>query len=335
VRARWEGAVDMGRAGLAAPIAALLVVSLVACGPGPTQQPIVSSAQPSVTGTASRTPTAPPVAVDSPTPAADPCPRQPDNGRATIDPLLPGSAVKVAVATLDLRAGPCLAALKLGTLDAGTVLIATDNLDGPVKADGMSWYAVVFPPNLLPSGVLPKLPEQWFPDGTDTDGGWIAAADASTAYVTPLAARCPTRVDLENVSAMLPAERLACFNKPIVLEGTFGCGGCGGTGGPTSKPTWLADTFEFVQMRVRWGAEPEFRPVGIHFPPAGLAAPKEGSIIRATVHVDDPAAATCTFTWAIDGPTFPVPTTTATNWCRERLVVDSYMVIGVDPNYLG
>jgi hypothetical protein len=318
------------RTGLAGPIAGLLIVSLMACGgPGatPSTQPTSGPA-----ATVSSTPTEPPVADASPSPAVDPCPHQPDNGSSTVAPLLPGSAVKVVVPALDLRAGPCIAAPKVETLAQDKLLIVSDYLDGPVKADGFSWYRVIFPVKVLSSGVLPALPEQWMPDGTDTDGGWIAATDGSNAAVAPLAARCPATVDVENVTAMLPSERLACFHKPIVLEGTYGCGGCGGTGGPASEPLWLADTFEFEQLRVRWGDA--FQPVGIHFPSSGPAAPKEGSIIRVTLHVDDPAAATCTFTWGMDLP-FVVPATTAINWCRERLVVDSYKVLGIDPNYQG
>ena len=147
------------------------------------------------------------------------------------------------------------------------------------------------------------------------------------------APRCPTTVDLENVVGMLPSERLACFDDPIVLEGTYGCGGCGGTGGPIGEPAWLAETFEFQQIRVRWGDGN--RPVGLHFPPSGPATPTEGSIIRVTVHVDDPAAASCTFVWGLEDPPFTVPETMAISWCQQRLVVDSYEVLGTDPNYSG
>ena len=327
-------------------IVALLVILLSGCGgPGPTQQPSASSLPASVvtatasaeptlgpTATVSSTPSVPPVAVESQGPANDPCPHHSDNGPYVVAPLLPGSAVKIAVAELNLRAGPCVAALKLGTLAKGTVLIVTAYLDGPVRADGFSWYRVIFPVNVLASGVLPKLPEQWFPDGTDTDGGWIAASSGSKAYLAPLAARCPTRVDLENLTAMLPSERLVCFHAPIVLEGTYGCGGCGGAGGPTNQPAWLSDTFELQQLHVRLGDGFEFRPIGIHFPPSGPAVPEDGTIIRATVHVDDPAAATCKFAWTLDLP-FVVPASAAVAWCRERLVVDSYTVLGTDPSF--
>ena len=247
---------------------------------------------------------------------------------------MPGSAVRISVAELDLRMGPCTAAQKLATLKRGAIMIVTDRLDGPVTANGDPWYSVLFPPNAS-NGALPALPENWFPDGTDTDGGWIAASNGSTAFVTPLASRCPTKVDLENIIAMLPSERLACFTRPIVLEGTYGCGGCGGTGGLVAKPYWLADTFEFDELRVRWGDHFEYQPVGLHFNPNGPAKPPEGAVIRVTVHVDDPAAQSCSYVWVDQDPAVALSHEIAAAWCRERFVVDSYKVIGTDASYPG
>ena len=72
-----------------------------------------------------------------------------------------------------------------------------------------------------------------------------------------------------------------------------------------------------------------------NFRPGGPAAPPEGSFIRVTVHVDDPAAASCGFTWAIEDPEFVVPQAMAVDWCRERFVVDAYEILGADRNYPG
>ena len=132
---------------------------------------------------------------------------------------------------------------------------------------------------------------------------------------------------------MLPAERLACFPAPITLTGTFGCGGCGGDGGPIVEPGWLATQFGGANLRVRWGDEFEYQPVGMFFKPGGPAEPPEGSIVKVTVHVDDPAAGTCSFVWGMDEPPFTVPTEFAVPYCRERFVVDSYEIVGTDPKY--
>lgn len=263
----------------------------------------------------------------------NPCGYRPFTGPWTLGPLVPGSAVKVSVAELNLRAGPCTAAEKRATLKRNRVMVVSNEPFGPFKANGLAWYFVWFAPNSYPFGTLPALPNSPFPDGTDTTGGWIAAGDGSTPYVAAMAPRCPTTEDLVNVVGMLPAEWLACFDGPITIEGTFGCGGCGGTGGPRAEPSWLADPFEFDQIRVRWGDQFEYRPIGLHFPPTGQAKPPEGSIIRATVHVDDPAAQSCSFDYGLENPPFAEPTKIAILWCRERFVVESYSIIGVDSKY--
>jgi hypothetical protein len=333
-------------------LAGSFVLVVAACSGGPGQSlDAVASATPAAIASPSPTAapetivvptvTSPPVAVASPTPEPfttwppewDTCERVPYDGPWPARPLAPRTAVRVAVEELNLRWGPCQGAHKIGTLSKGTVLVVSDVPYGPVRSGGYAWYSVVFPPGVLPNGELQPLPGSWFPDGTDTDGGWIAAHDASDAFVTRLQPRCPETADLENVVAMLEWEWLECFDGPIVLEGTYGCGGCGGTTPAEAKPTWLADAMEIGDFRVRWGDAFEYQPVTLHFKPGGPDRPPEGSIIRATVHVDDPAATTCTFTW-FDGETpFAVAKETATTWCRQRLVVDSYKVIGTDPDF--
>jgi hypothetical protein len=321
-----------------------LVLLLVGCaGPGPSSQPTptaITSGAPSPDVTLGPSPsplvtTAPKpseIAVATPTDAE--CPLRPYTGSWSGARLLPGEAIKVSVAELNIRAGPCTAAKKFAPLKKGKLMIVSSQPFGPVKADGYAWYQVLDPPN-TPNDQLPALPERWFPDGTDTSFGWIAVADASTAFVKPVAARCPTTVDLENVQAMLPAEWLACFSAPIVLQGTFGCGGCGGESNLISEPRWLAGPFEFDQLHIRWGDEFQSVSVPIHFGPDGPASPTDGSIIRVTVHLDDPAAQTCRFEWPTDDSSFIVPKEYAISWCRERFVVDSYEVIGTDPKYEG
>jgi hypothetical protein len=116
-----------------------------------------------------------------------------------------------------------------------------------------------------------------------------------------------------------------------VLTGTFGCGGCGGAGGPVAKPYWLADLFEFDHFWVHWFEDEQ--PIALHFKPSGPAKPREGRIIRATVHVDDPAAQKCSYYYGIEEPPFQEPERLAIAWCRERFVVDSYEILGIDPLY--
>ena len=336
----------MHRTAARALAAVSLVVALAGCtgpgsspqptltaGPGGDPSPVASPTAPTETPLPSAVPepSASPVAQASQDP--DPCEYRPDSG--VVDPLPPGSAVTVVVNELNLRAGPCTAAATVATFQEGRVFLIRDTPYGPVKADGYSWYQVLLAPNSYPPGAqLPPLPDNPIPYGIDTLGGWIAVDDGELPYVAPIAPRCPTTVDLENVAGMLPAERLACFDGPIVVEGTYGCGGCGGTGGPDATPRWLAETFE-IPMRVRWGDDVEHYPVGVHFRPSGPTPPAEGSIIRATLVLDVPAAQGCSFVWRIEDPDFTVPEAYAVSWCRERFVVDSYEVMGTDPEYPG
>jgi hypothetical protein len=325
-------------------LSAAVLVVLMGCGaprpsvePTPASTQLTAAASPTVEPTASPlssiSPSASPPATPAPTRDPDPCSYRAFDGPWNVAPLLLGSAVRVAVTELNLRAGPCTAAKKLGTLSKGTILIVNDQAYGPFKGNGLPWYLVAVAPNVGPPGELPPLPSSPFPDGTDSAVGWIAANDGSKPFVTAVPPRCPTKVDLENVMGMLPAERLACFESPIVLEGTFGCGGCGGSGGAIAKPVWLATTFEGNNLRTHWDLDQQ--PTSIYFRPRGPAQPREGSIIRVTVHVDDPAALKCSLYWAITDPPFTVPDEIAIPYCRERMVVESYRILGTDPDYPG
>ena len=278
---------------------------------------------------ASVPPSRAPLPTEAPTQDPDPCVRQPYTGPWTIDPLMPGSAVVVTIAELNLRAGPCAAAERVEVLKKGDILILFGPY-GPFNANGYPWYGVQ-KATVTADGRLVPLPASPQSYTGEVVGGWIAANDGAQPFVAPVGPRCPTTVNLENVRGMLDAERLACFKEPIVLTGTFGCGGCGGAGGPQSDPIWLADTFEFDHLWVHWFQDEH--PISIHFKPSGPAKPREGKIIRVTVHVDDPAAQKCTFSYGIEDPPFQEPAQIAIAWCRERFVVDSYEVIGTDPLY--
>ena len=117
---------------------------------------------------------------------------------------------------------------------------------------------------------------------------------------------------------------------PIVLEGTFGCPNCGAELQGDFDPIWLnyPQSLDFLSVN----ASQDIGPVVLRFPPDGPGRPAGGSIIRVTVHVDDPAADGCSIT--IQGEA-PVPPATAELYCREQLVVDSYEVIGMDAGFGG
>lgn len=262
---------------------------------------------------------------------------EPSIGTAQVYP--PGAAVEVAVAELNMRRRPSTSAKRVETLKRGQVLIVSpiDGIGfgfGPVVAGGYTWYPAMKLQVPGPDGKLPALPTSPILIGTEATAGWVAADDGSRPYLTALPPRCPTTIDLPNVQGMLPAERLACFGEPIVLEGTFGCGGCGGTAPGEWKPGWLASPLEFDFLSVN--PNERFGPLALHFAPNGPDRPAAGSIIRVTVHVDDQRATRCTLSeLAETGDLAPIDARTAVLWCRERLVVDSYDVIGTDPDFPG
>jgi len=326
-------------------LAESLVVLVAACGgpstslgptasPGATQQTAEASPSPAPSETPLQTvspsPTTP-VAVETPfTPACgDPVPF---TGPSAIDPLLPGAAVRVTVAELNLREGPCTVAGKIATLKKGALLVVADGETqcclGPWKANGYPWYVVIWLKGLGTEAELPALPA----DPRDGSAsaivvGYIAAHDGARSFVKTVPPRCPTTVDFENLHAMLPVERLACFDSPITVEGTFGCKGCGGTGGWNGKPQWLMgpeNVWNFSAVGY------ETHGPYLHFRPSGPAIPTRGSIIRVTVHVNDPAAQNCTMS-ELDG--FTIPKQIGIAYCQERLVVESYEVIGTDPAF--
>ena len=269
------------------------------------------------------------------TPTAAP---SPTTGPGTLSVLVPGSAVEVSVAELNFRRAPSTSAQRIEILERGQVLIVSpyDGVwfgAGPVKRNGFTWYPVMKLQNADPAGNLPALPGRPILIGTEIEVGWIAADNGERSYVRALPPRCPTTIDLANVAGMLSAERLACFGGgSIVLEGVYGCPVCGATLPPTVEPLWLAypEALSFLSV------EPsvEIGPVVLRFPPDGPDDPAQGSIIRVTVHVDDPAASTCKGSSPnTSDDLVPVPPATMVLYCREQLVVESYEVIGMDADF--
>jgi hypothetical protein len=272
--------------------------------------------------------------VSEPPPSAAPSASTPPSG---LQVLPPGSAIQVRVAELNLRRQPSTSARRVKVLERGDLLVISpsDGIGvgfGPVRAGGYTWYPVMQVDLIDGDGELDPLPTNPIPYGAELEWGWIATDDGSEPFVRQVAPRCPAAVDLASVSGMLPAERLACFGAPIVLEGTFGCSGCGGAIAGEFEPAWLASplNFDFLSENV----PEQFGPLALRFPPSGPARPTAGSIIRVTAHVDDARAARCRMReMGDDDELVPVDPETAVYICREELVVDSYDVLGTDPDF--
>ncbi len=321
-------------------VAGLLMVAVAACSPN-----IVSTAgsgdptaaaspagslAPGSLAPASEVPsTVPSLAPTAPAPS-------PTLGVGTLSVLVPGSAIEVRVAELNLREKPSTSSPRVEILERGQILVVSpyDNVwfgAGPVKKNGYTWYPVMKLQNATDDGELPALPERPILIGTEVEIGWIATDNGETSYVTQLPPRCPVTVNLLNVQAMLSAERLACFGGgPIVLEGTYGCPACGAELIGDFEPIWLnyPQSLDFLS-----GGDPvDIGSVILRFRPDGPDNPAQGSIIRVTLHVDDPASSGCSITIEDQAPT---PKATAVLYCREQLVVDSFEVLGMDPDFGG
>jgi hypothetical protein len=307
-------------------VVAFVGVIFAACGAGvaPTGSADGGSPEPS-----------PFVGVSPSTQVAEPSPTAPLPTGLLPTPLQPetvlvNSAVRVAVPELNVRERPSLASKKLGVVTPDNVMFLSGS--APVIADGYVWYSGGV---VSATGKLPPLLE-YLGDGEPLHG-WIAVAKGATQFVERLAPRCPSTIDLLNVSAMLGAERLACFgSNTIVLEGVFGCNGCGGQEPGTFEPAWLASplTFAFLSVDPSKGTGH----IVLRFPPAGPPEPAVASIIRVRGHFDDERASDCAIALPVPAASFetdlaPMDPAVARVLCRQEFVVESYEIIGTDPNF--
>jgi hypothetical protein len=249
------------------------------------------------------------------------------------EPLLLGSAVRVVVAELNIREKPSTSGKRVDTFRADQVILV-NRLIPPVDADGYLWYEGTGPFGDGKGGLL-ALPHDPYA-GTDPTSGWFASSKGTTAYVAQLAPRCPSAVDIVNLGAMVPAERLACFGRTTIeFEASYryGCPTCEIFG--RFEPAWLSDP-NIGHFVAESGTGFDGPGLDIAFPPR-LAAPKSGAILRLRGHFDDPAAADCSMglvAWDyVDMEPDPVPPSVARLWCRQQLVVESFDVIGTDETY--
>ena len=213
------------------------------------------------------------------------------------------------------------------TMSAGDFAYVVDSMGaGPVTNAGYDWYAVeyakgkdIWPLHDVPSG--------------DLVGGWMAAGSASDRYrfVALAEVECSNEpVTLERLEVdITPWERLVCLTGgQFTIEGstTHTCSDCGSVT-PGVSPPWLTDMGPQPPLVGQHGYYPYVR---LAVPPEARA-PADGKIIRATFHVDDPAAATCTYTDpGLTSPALDYDPVAFQIFCREQLVLESFEVIGTD-----
>jgi hypothetical protein len=249
------------------------------------------------------------------------------------EPLLIGAAVRVLATELNIRDEPSTSAKRVETFRARQLIIV-DGLP-PVDANGYTWYHGAGPygdgkGNLLP---LPDPADA----GVDATSGWFAATKGAVPYVEPAASRCPTVVDLRNLGAMTPGERLDCFGgRTIEFEGTYGCPYCIPEIYGDYAPNWLASP-NVVNLLSVVGTNLGGRGLSVRFPPTMDGRPETAAILRVRGHFDDPRSSDCSITLVPWNYTpmvaHPVPGSIARLWCRQMFVLESYEITGTDASY--
>jgi hypothetical protein len=249
--------------------------------------------------------------------------------------LLLGSVVRPTVDVLTVRRGPSVSTAKVAVVTPSNVLLIGHMQT--FEADGYTWYEIAV---VSTTGQLPPLPEIG-PRKEPLLEGWVAVAKGDTPYVERLTPRCPKVADLWNIAAMFDGERLACFgNDTIELVAVVTCTGCFGEAPIQAEPFWLArpavTTFGFLSVSPLSAGRVAI--LDGHAAPTGPAHPPDGTIVRLRGHFDDEHARDCTIAMPLPGDTsddpvlVPIDQASAELYCRQRFVVESYEVLGMDPD---
>ena len=320
----------MWGSGTARVIGALLALVVAACGVStPTSAPSPSVAAPSaspvaVTPTDQATPFPSPTADASP--SAEPRPTELEFLGTTPLSWVNRFVMRVAVSDLNVREAPTKDAKSRGKAPKGGLFMM---YDWPRQADGYTWYYGFTLLTTVPN-VLPDLPTSIETGYDEVLGGWMATGTEDAPFLMPLAPRCPTAVDQQNVAAMLASERISCFgSETIELEGRYHGEGCGGSAPGTFEPGWLANPLECGHLDPRIDSENAL-PLYLHVAPDGPPLPADGAVVRIRGHVSDARSTTCRISVLDnDGVTIvKIPNDAAEQWCRARFVVESFEVIG-------
>lgn len=257
-------------------------------------------------------------------------------GSATPAPSSAGSAAAVATLTVgefvapvidgvNLRRTPGTAGERLGTLAQGSVNLV---VEGPVDADGSTWYrlsATGLPPS---SGCVTPVPTDpfecpiWY--------GWAAASDPSdgTPWFAPAHFECPAPDVDPGAFLMLPSRApVGCYGADeIAFTAWYG------EGSPNPPPpeacqvdpavAWLYCD-EPASSHTVWTSPEEAQAGRAMYvdPESGVTLPERGQWVRVTGVFDHPDAALCAGAeeQAADNPD---PDRTVLE-CRNHLVVSA------------
>ena len=255
------------------------------------------------------------------------------------DSILPvGSIVEVVADGLRLRDAPSTDGAVVATVAAGEVLylVTSPNTLGPVEGDGYEWYIGMHAPGY--TGWPNNPPGFDDPSGDPRAFGWFAAGSAAESFVSLTPARCTDdEVTIRTLYALTAWERLSCLgDRQLTIEGTFGCGGCGGLAPGTFEPEWLAHPINFNILGPPWAeGHDASESLVLRVPPAvaQLDTADAGSVLRVVGHFNDPISTECVIAPGEAGSEVPADDAAAEWFCREQFVVESWEIIGTDPDY--
>ena len=249
---------------------------------------------------------------------------------ATPEPSLAANAILanrsiavVGVDQLNVRASGSSSADVLGQLRAGARVFV---VGAPTVSGDMNWYRVA----VVSGSYSGEDDDCWSCVG---EIGWVASPITGDPWLEAVDIGCPASpMTAQDLSRLLPLERLHCYgDDDIVVTGTINTPCCGYVGAIVFEPAWLAvpgsPAFFLETTSELW-----FR----SDPATSVQSPGRGDVIRATGHLDDPAAESCR--QSID-PQFAddemqlgflAPVAAAVLTCRTQLVISSYEVLGTE-----
>jgi hypothetical protein len=231
--------------------------------------------------------------------------------------------VVVTADAVRIRSAPTTDANVVAAMAAGDSAYVLDSLEaGPVRANGYDWYEVEYAggPDVWPWQDLSPVEAR----------GWVAAGDEDGRYLELATVTCSTTpITLETLAFDLtPWGRLVCLSgAPIEIEGTYGCESCGDEP-RNAQPGWLADVSQHNVLAGQYSYYPFVR---IAVPPE-LMPPHARDVVRASLRVDDSSASSCSYVPGPDdtGAVLEFDPIAIQVYCRERLVLDSFEVLGTD-----
>lgn len=258
------------------------------------------------------------------------------SGSPPASALAPDTLARTTVEGISVRAEPTTAAQRLAVLAGGERVYL---VEGPVEADGYSWYRVAPGEDRFATDC--NRPETASALACANELGWAAAVTADgERWMEPVGPGCPSARDTEAYLALDAVERLACAgDAPWQLVAYL----APETGGRGCYPVWVVDPFWmdgscnfFFPQPTESQLDADTRLQAFVPPQLGSCNADgcpfdelKGSWVEITGHLGDPVAETCTMVRNPSHPSFGEPSNppagpglTKFN-CRLNFVVDA------------